>query len=73
MNRAPTLRELCTYYAFKVSQLAQILAPKTPDSANTTSGLRNGAPGAPYGLSYLCGLCAFAGDIPVLLVVAIPR
>jgi hypothetical protein len=26
----------------------------------------------PATLSFLCGLCAFAGDIPILLVAALP-
>ena len=35
--------------------------------------LRNGAPSAhPTKLSFLCGLCAFAGDIPIPLDAATP-
>jgi hypothetical protein len=57
----------------KFRSLRKFLRPKNPDSATPTSRLRSGAPRAPNETFFPLRLCAFAGDIPILLVAALPR
>jgi hypothetical protein len=56
----------------KFPSLRKILAAKNPD-VRYASGYEMVRRAHPTTLSFLCGLCAFAGDIPILLVAALPR
>jgi hypothetical protein len=53
-------------FASRVSELAQIIAyQKTPDSTALHPSYEVVREAHPTKLSFLCGLCAFARDIPI--------